>query len=122
MDSREGGLLRWQWSLYPEGHHDRRNLLLHALSNPLFLLGSIAVAASTFGGGWLGLVGLAAMATAMAAQGRGHKLERTAPVPFRSAADLLVRFFVEQWVTFPRFVASGRFATAWREGVPSPAR
>src|SRR5881628_3260664 len=37
MDMRDGGLLRWQWSLYAAGHHDRRNLLVHAATNPLFL-------------------------------------------------------------------------------------
>ena len=25
------------------------------------------------------------------------------------------RFFVEQWITFPRYVLSGGFSRAWRE-------
>jgi hypothetical protein len=114
METREGGVLRWQWSLYPDGHRDRRNLAFHAATNPLFIAGGIALVCSPIAGGRLALAGLAAMLVAMVAQGRGHKLERTAPVPFRGPADLLIRFFLEQWVTFPRFVLSGRFASAWR--------
>ena len=29
--------------------------------------------------------------------------------------DWAARLFVEQWVTFPRYVLSGGFARAWRE-------
>ena len=114
MDERTGGLLRWQWSHYPEGHRDRRNLVLHAMTNPLFLAGTVAVITSPLAGGRLALCGFLAMLGAMVVQGRGHKLERSAPVPFRGPADVLARFFVEQWVTFPRFVVSGEYARAWR--------
>jgi hypothetical protein len=65
-------------------------------------------------GGWLALAGVAAMAGAMAAQGRTHRLEATPPAPFRGPADVLARIFVEQWVTFPRYVLGGGFARAWR--------
>ena len=51
---------------------------------------------------------------AIVAQGRGHRLEREAPQPFRSPVDALVRLVVEQFVTFPRFVLRGGFAHAWR--------
>jgi hypothetical protein len=44
------------------------------------------------------------MLVAMMAQGRGHKLEKTALVPFRELGDLLARFFVEQ--CSPRICAS----------------
>ena len=50
----------------------------------------------------------------MMAQGRTHRLERTAPSPFRGPGDVVARIFAEQWFTFPRFVASGGFARAWR--------
>jgi len=62
-----------------------------------------------------GVGGAAAMIAVMAAQGRGHKLETTAPSPFLGPADVLKRFFAEQWITFPRYVLSGGFARAWRE-------
>src|SRR5262245_48561438 len=95
-------LLSWQWNLYPEGHRDRRNLVLHALTVPLFEAGTVALVAAPFVSGWLALGGLVAMALAMALQGRGHRAEATAPVPFAGPLDVVARIFVEQWVTFPR--------------------
>src|SRR5205823_14704118 len=114
---REGGLLGWQWSLYPAGHRDRRNLALHAATAPLFVLGTCALVASPWAGWPAAVAGAAGMVTALAAQGRGHKVEHTAPAPFRGPADVLARFFVEQWITFPRYLLSGRFVEAWR-GTP----
>jgi hypothetical protein len=114
MDTRDGGLLRWQWSLYADGHHNRSNLLVHAGTNPLFLAGTCALVASPLAGADFAGAGAGLMLVAMMAQGRGHRLEKTAPVPFRGVGDLLARFFAEQWVTFPRFVLSGGFAAAWR--------
>jgi len=111
---REQPLLSWQWNEYPNGHRDRRNLVLHVLTVPLFEAGTVALVAAPFVSGWLALAGLVAMATAMALQGRGHRGEATPPIPFAGPLDVVARIFVEQWVTFPRYVASGRFAAAWR--------
>jgi hypothetical protein len=121
-DERNEGLLEWQLSLYPDGHADRANLLIHAATVPLFLLGSVAVVSSAALGWWLAPAGVAAMLVAVAAQGRGHAREATKPVPFRSAGDALARLFVEQWVTFPRFVLRGGFVAAWRAGGVSGRR
>jgi hypothetical protein len=114
MDDRSEGLLAWQWKHYPEGHRDRRNLLLHIGSVPLFLAGTASVVTGLATLSWPGLLGLVGMAAAVVLQGRGHRLEQNAPIPFRSRLDVAARLFVEQWVTFPRFVLSGRFAQAWR--------
>ena len=54
------------------------------------------------------------MLITLAAQGRGHSVEAERPVAFRGPFDFVARFFVEQWVTFPRFVLSGGFARSWR--------
>ena len=113
-EDREGGLLRWQWSLYADGHHNRRNLLVHAGTNPLFLAGTCALVASPLAGADFAGAGVGLMLATIMVQGSGHRLEKTAPVPFRGVGDLLARFFAEQWVTFPRFVLSGGFAAAWR--------
>jgi hypothetical protein len=107
-------ILSWQWSLYADGHRDRRNLALHAATVPVFMAGTLLVVAAPLVAVWTALAGAAAMAGAMAAQGRGHRGEAVAPVPFAGPADLLARIFLEQWVTFPRFVLSGGFARAWR--------
>ena len=113
MSERAGGLLKWQWSLYPDAHQDRRNLALHVATAPLFELGTLALIVSPVAGWPLAAAGALGMLTAVVAQGRGHKLEAVAPAPFRGAADVAARLFVEQWITFPRFVLSGRFARAW---------
>lgn len=122
MDTREGGLLRWQWSIYPEGHRDRRNLALHAATVPLFIGGTCAFALSPFMGAGAAIGGFAAMLAGLIAQGRGHRLEASGPAPFRGPGDFVGRFFAEQFVTFPRFVLSGGFAAAWRNARAAPAR
>src|SRR4051812_22488494 len=114
-DDRLGGLLTWQWSLYPQGHRHRSNLILHALTVPFFWAGTLGLLASApLRSGWLALAGVAALGLALFLQGRGHKKEHMGPVPFRGPLDVLARLFVEQWITFPRYVLSGEFARAWR--------
>lgn len=113
-NERPGGLLSWQYQHYPEFHGDRRNLILHVLTVPLFQAGTLLLSAPLWGPWWLALVGLGAMGGAMATQGRGHALEKNPPVPFAGPLDVLGRIFLEQWVNFPRYVLSGGFARAWR--------
>lgn len=105
-------LLSWQRGLYDGGHRSRTNLAIHVVTVPLFQLGTIAVLATPFVG-TIGLVGLGGMLAALAGQGRGHKGEAQAPVPFDGPGDFVTRFFAEQWVTFPRFVLDGGFSRAW---------
>jgi len=107
-------LLAWQWQLYTDGHRDRRNLLVHAATVPLFEAGTLLALASP----WLGapaLGGLLLLPLAMALQGRGHRAEAVAPVPFAGPGDVLSRIFAEQLFTFPRFVLSGAIFRAWRQ-------
>ena len=121
-DDRGGSLLLWQWSRYPAGHRDRRNLMVHAVTAPVFQVGTIGVAMAPFVSGWLALVGLAAMGGVMMMQGRTHRLERSPPAPFRGPGDVLARFFAEQWITFPRYVATGAFGEAWRAAETRPGQ
>jgi hypothetical protein len=119
MDTRDGALLAWQWSIYPEGHRDRRNLAVHILTVPIFMTGTCTLVLAPFvagwpAGAWLAAGGVLGMAAAMALQGRTHRLEATPPAPFRGPLDVLSRIFAEQWITFPRFVLSGGFVRAWR--------
>jgi hypothetical protein len=114
-DDRSEGLLRWQWSLYAPGHATRKNLLLHALTVPIFMSGTVGLALGAATLDPLRAVGGAvALVVAIAAQGVGHKNEPVRPIPFRGPLDFVARFFMEQWITFPRFVLSGAFSRAWR--------
>ncbi len=129
-------LASWQWSDYHAAHADRRNLLIHIVAVPLFLLGNvmavalpILVAASVFAldgalGGvaarawWLpvfaALPGFAITAAAIGVQGAGHKREAQPPHPFTGPGNAVARILVEQWFTFPRFVATGGWRAALR--------
>ncbi len=110
-------LLAWQWGLYAAGHRDRLSLLLHVATAPLFWIGTVLIVSAILRGqaGAL-LSGLALWLAALLAQGRGHAREREPPVPFGGPIDFASRFFVEQFVTFPRFVLSGGWLSAWRAG------
>jgi hypothetical protein len=54
-------------------------------------------------------------------QAGGHRLEASAPAPFRGPLDVVVRIFAEQWVTFPRYVVTGGFFRAFRAAEGSSA-
>lgn len=116
MDPKDRGpLFSWQRRNYPDNHRDRRNLLVHVATVPLFHAGLVAALVAP----WLGrpdlaVVGVLAMVGAVALQGRTHRLEETPPVPFTGPGDVLTRIFAEQLVTFPRFVVDGGLARAWR--------
>jgi hypothetical protein len=110
-------LVSWQWRTYPDAHHDRTNLAVHALLVPLFVAGlSAAVVAPFLGHPWVALGGLAAAFLSLGIQGSTHKREPQAPAPFLSPLDFAVRIVVEQFLTFPGWVLSGGFARAWKEG------
>jgi len=101
-------LAAWQWDGYPEFPQSRRNLLVHIVAVPLFMLGNMLVVAGAIAlAWWLALTGVMLSAVAFGIQGAGHKGEPVRPVPFSGAGNFIGRLLLEQWVTFPRFVLSG---------------
>jgi len=111
-----GQLLRWQWEGYPKYHQSRVNLLIHIVAVPLFLLGTVALVLAAI---QLSLVLLAVaigcIVAAVALQGRGHRLEPVPPEPFSGPLNFVSRLFLEQWVTFPRFIITGGWGAALRK-------
>ena len=102
--------LAWQWSDYPAKHRHRVNLAIHIVAVPLFMLGCAIIAFGLLRLAPMRIVsGVVAMIVAVGLEGIGHRLEVEQPAPFDGFSDFLKRFFLEQWVTFPRFVLSGRF-------------
>jgi hypothetical protein len=109
-------LLRWQWAGYPRVHRSRANLLIHIAVVPLFLLANVGLVVALLSRSWLpGAVCLVLMVASMALQGHGHKREQIPPEPFTGPANAISRIFLEQWVTFPRFVVSGAWLRALRQ-------
>lgn len=108
-------LLAWQWEDYARYHQSRVNLLMHIVLVPLFLAGNVALVAGTVRlAGIEVLIGVGSMAVSMALQGRGHRGESVPAAPFSSMGNALARIFLEQWITFPRFVATGGWWRAFR--------
>jgi hypothetical protein len=109
-------LLQWQHDGYPRYHQSRVNLLIHIVAVPLFLVGTIVLVASLIQGSLvLLMVAAGCVVVALGLQGRGHKLEAVPPEPFSGPLNFVSRFFLEQWVTFPRFVFSGGWLAALRK-------
>ena len=109
-------LLRWQWEGYSRYHQSRFNLLLHIVLVPLFLVSNVALLVAFFQRSWLvGIGALVLMVFSIALQGRGHRKEPVPPEPFTSPSNAVSRIFLEQWVTFPRFVLSGGWLRALRQ-------
>ena len=105
---------RLQWDAYARYHRSRSNLLLHIIFVPLFLASNVAWLVAVVEHRWLMAFGAAALTLlAIAIQGRGHSQEPVPPEPFSGPVNTLARIFLEQWVTFPRFVLSG----AWRRAL-----
>jgi hypothetical protein len=111
-----GELLRWQWEGYPRYHQSHANLLIHIVAVPVFLIGTIAlVVAAVQGSIAVFAVSIGCILVAVAAQGRGHRIEPVPPEPFSGPLNFVARLFFEQWVTFPRFVLSGGWSRALRK-------
>jgi Protein of unknown function (DUF962) len=115
--AREGGLIAWQWQGYADNHRGRFNLLLHLVAVPAFIAGILAFVRLLIAGHWLAAgIPLLLAVVAFGVQGLGHSREAMAPVPFDGPLDFLGRVFVEQFITFPRFVLSGQFARNFAHG------
>jgi Protein of unknown function (DUF962) len=109
-------LLRWQWEGYPRYHRSRFNLLLHIAVVPVFLVANVALVVALVQRSWLiGILAVVAMVLSVSAQGRGHRQEPLPPESFTGPLNAVSRIFLEQWVTFPRFVFSGAWSDALRQ-------
>jgi hypothetical protein len=112
------GLLAWQWQGYARYHQSRANLLMHIVLVPLFLAGNVALIVGVLRLDWIeAAIGLGCMAVSIGLQGRGHAGEPVSPVPFSGAGNAMGRIFLEQWITFPRFVITGGWWRGLRQGV-----
>jgi hypothetical protein len=110
-----GELLRWQYAGYEKFHQSLANLKIHIVVVPLFWLGNVSLVLSLARQAWLAAaLSIAAMVASMAFQGRRHRGEKNPTEPFTSPMNFFARIFLEQWITFPRFVLSGGWLRALR--------
>ncbi|MCC6333450.1 MAG: terminase [Myxococcales bacterium] len=120
-----GELIHWQWQGYPEFHRNRLNLWIHLFAVPAFIASSASLVLAVVMLQWSSAVAaLVSLALAFGLQGFGHQREETPAIPFTGPGDAVTRIFVEQFVSFPRFVLSGGWLKALRAsgrpGVASP--
>lgn len=95
-------------SVYEQNHSDRANLLVHLVAVPVFHAGLVTAA---FGHP---IIGLVLCAASIATQGRAHRREVN-QATFSGPFDFVKRILVEQLVTFPRFVLTGRLFAMLRD-------
>ena len=101
------------WASYLRVHADRRNLFIHLLAVPLFVVSNFSLVLYLVQGDFVSSVIVIVLAIiAMALQKRGHAGEINAPLPFSGRGNFLKRWFTEQFFTFPLFLLSGRW---WRQ-------
>lgn len=109
-------LVRWQWDGYHLYHRSRKNLLIHIVAVPLFLVGNVGVVLSFVQWTSIGLFSsLALMALSLALQGRGHAIESLPSIPFSGKLNMITRLLLEQWINFPRFVLTGGWLRAFKQ-------
>ena len=106
-------LIKWQWEGYSQFHQSRKNLIIHIIFVPLFMVGffSFLLALLTLNISIL-VASILLMLVSFGAQGFGHSRELIPAVPFENASNALIRILAEQLYTFPKFVLTGKWLKA----------
>lgn len=114
-------LLEWQWKGYRKAHCSRINLIIHIISVPFFILGTLSLVLSLLSLSLIGVVSsIFTVALAFGAQGFGHSKEKVAAEPFSSPKQALIRIFLEQFFTFPKYVFTGGWYAAFVSNKQKP--
>lgn len=99
-------LHQWQFETYSEFHQNPVNQKIHIVFVPIFWLGSFLLIYFLYTEPRFFWIGLGMMLSALVAEGIGHKKETKDPIPFLGPLDFVSRFFMEQFVTYPRWFFS----------------
>ncbi|NMM39420.1 terminase [Pseudoalteromonas arctica] len=109
-------IIKWQWEGYSKFHQSRKNLLIHIVFVPLFVIGFASFLLSLL---WCdlssALSSLFIMALSFGLQGMGHSKEIHPAEPFTSFKNAVIRIVLEQFYTFPKFVFTGRWYRAFQD-------
>lgn len=100
---------------YGRQHRNPWNLLLHAVTVPLFLIAVACSLMAPFTSHWASWWGSGVFLAVYSAllQRFGHSLEADKPAR-RGVGAIVGSFLWEQFVAFPRFVLSRGFSRSWR--------
>ena len=102
-------------STYGIYHKNKRNLVTHLMTVPVFIGGNMAMAWSLWNGEFLGgslWFGLAMAALAL--QAKSHRYEENSVASFKGPADFFRRLYLEQFFKFPAYVFSSEFRSHWQ--------
>jgi hypothetical protein len=92
---------------YARFHQNRKNLLIHILAVPLFVVCLVTSVWLLVSGQYLSaLLWFLGTVLSLALQGVGHKLEPVPPEPFHGPLNFLQRILLEQFYRFWVFVLS----------------
>lgn len=106
----------WQYAGYPKNHANRLNLILHLITAPIFVTCTIGTLYFLVRAYWINAaISFGAMLLVVVIQGIGHGKEPVKPDPFLSPLDFLARFFTENFLTFWRYVFSGKWLEAFQK-------
>jgi hypothetical protein len=107
-------LVAWAWRETPPVHRNARNLAIHIVAVPLFVLGHALLLGGVLASGWLAVAGVLCILVSIAAQGFGHSLERQQVHSFTGPRDFLRRLYAEQFFNFWRFLFTGKWYLSFK--------
>ncbi len=108
-------IIKWQWEGYANYHQSRKNLLIHIVFVPIFIISFVCFGLSVVRFELASaLICLFAMILSFGFQGVGHSKETNASEPFTGLKNVFVRILAEQFYTFPKFVFTGKWYRALR--------
>ncbi len=82
--------------------------MIHIVAVPFFIFGVLSLILSLLTFSLIGIVSsFLTVALAFGVQGFGHSKEKIAAEPFASPKQAIIRIFLEQFITFPKFVFTG---------------
>ena len=108
--------LAWQWKDYLQYHQSQLNLWIHIVAVPIFILATLSLISAIFRLDIISAIyAILIMAVSFAVQGLGHSKEAVPSVPFEGPANALTRIFLEQFITFPKYVITGKWYAALKK-------
>ncbi|NVK39734.1 MAG: terminase [Oceanospirillaceae bacterium] len=114
-------LLEYQSKGYRKVHSARLNLMIHIIAVPFFVIGVLALVFSLINLSSVNAIAsILTIILSFGAQGFGHSKEEFAAEPFSSPKQAVVRIFLEQFITFPKYVIFGGWYSAFKSSNKKP--